>query len=51
MITAFLGSTENPAELALQPIDASAQTAGIDEIVVSVAIEIGDRALEVFEFA
>src|SRR2546426_11366226 len=49
MIASLPGCTENPAELALQAVDGSAQAPGINEIVVGLAIEVSDRTLETFE--
>src|SRR5947207_1716346 len=49
MVAALLRRRQDPAELALEPVDDGAQTARIDEIVVGVAVEIGDRTLETFE--
>ena len=43
MIAPLPGRPENPAELALQAVDGGAQASGIHEIVVGLAIEIGDR--------
>src|SRR6266576_995021 len=51
VIASLPGRTENPAKLALQPVNGGAQASGIDEIVVRLAIEIGDRTLETFEFS
>src|SRR2546425_7204997 len=50
MLVALLGRRHDPAELALEAVDGGAQTPGIDEIVVGLAIEIGDRRLELDEF-
>src|SRR2546427_12909088 len=50
MIASLPACTENPAELALQAVDGSAQAPGINEIIVGFAIELGDRTLETFEF-
>src|SRR5256885_16629654 len=49
MVTPLLGGRDDPAELALQPVDGGTETAGIDEIVVGFAIKFSDRRLEVFE--
>ena len=46
MIAPLPSCTENPAELALQAVDGGAQASGIDEIVVGLAIEVGDGRLE-----
>ena len=51
MIASFPGGTNDPAELALQAVDGGAQASGIDEIVVGLAIEIGNRRLERPEFS
>src|SRR5256885_8924239 len=51
MIASLPGRPQNAAELALQAVDGGAQASGIHEIVVGLAIEIGDRSLEVFEFS
>src|SRR5207247_2591341 len=50
MIAPLPGCPENAAELALQAVDGGAQASGIHEIVVGLAIEIGDRTLECPEF-
>src|SRR6059036_2109395 len=50
MLVALLGRRHDPAELALEAVDGGAQTPGIDEIVVGLAIEIGDRRLKLDEF-
>src|SRR6266550_6235919 len=50
MIATLPGRPQNAAELALQTVDGGAEASGIHEIVVGLAIEIGDRSLEVFEF-
>src|SRR3989442_8202913 len=50
MIPSLPGCPQNPAELALQAVDGSAEAPGIDEIVVRLAIEIGDRSLQTVEF-
>jgi len=51
MIPSLPGGTNDPAELALQPVDGGAQPARINEIVIGLAIEIGDRRLECSEFS
>src|SRR5438132_93049 len=51
MLVALLGRRHGPAELALEAVDGGAKAPGIDEIVVGLAIEIGDRRLEVEEFS
>src|SRR2546422_1624009 len=50
MIAAPLRPTDNTAELAVQPVDGRAEAPGINEIVVRLAIEIGDRSLQTVEF-
>src|SRR6266446_9568683 len=50
MIAALPGRRDDAAELALQSVDGGAEASEIDEIVVRLAIEIGDRALECHEF-
>src|SRR6266436_10164611 len=50
MIATPPGRRDDAAELALQSVDGGAEASEIDEIVVRLAIEIGDRALECPEF-
>src|SRR5256885_1570395 len=50
VIATLPGRRDDAAKLALQAVDGGAQTPGIHEIVVRLAIEIGDRTLETVEF-
>src|SRR5438067_733863 len=51
MVASLLGRVNDPAELALQPVDHRTEAAGIDEIVVGLAIEISDGILKHLELS
>src|SRR6266550_7714385 len=51
MIASLPGRRDHAAELALQTVDGSAQPSRIDEIVIGLAIEVGNRTLECSEFS
>src|SRR5437667_888737 len=50
VVTTLLGTIENAAELALEPVDDRRQKLGIDEIIVGLELEITSRGLQPFEF-
>src|SRR5436853_5712506 len=50
VITTLLGTIENSAELALEPVDDCRQKLGVDEINVGLELEIPSRRCQPFEF-
>jgi hypothetical protein len=46
VIASFLSVVNNPTELALQPINRGREPPGINEFVVGVKVEVGNRSLQ-----